>query len=331
MPCFVSAIKRRLEKDRSPGQYLLTGSQQWEVMKHLSESLTGRAVFLELYAFSEQELSGQSTSPPWLERYLDSKATLQDFSLPKVSPALYERLWRGSLPEAQFLDLQDLALFFESYLRTYVERDLRLMGEVSNWDLFGRFYRLAAAMSGQEINYSQLGRELGLNPQTAKAWLALLKAGFQWREVPAYTGNLIKRLSNKAKGYLMDTGLLCSAQAISSPQALGAHPLKGALFETFVYLELLKQVQQLNTKPVFYHWRSHSGAEVDLVLERDAKLYPIEIKCKSRPTLKDGKSLQSFAELYPKQYIGRSLILSAGEEIYALRPDLWVLPWWVVL
>lgn len=328
-PQLVSAIKRRLEQDRSKGQYLITGSQQWEVMKQLSESLAGRAVFLDLYGFSYQELAGQAFHKNPLESYLTDQVQLQDFQVSGEAPLLYEKLWRGGLPEAQFLSLADLPIFFEAYLRTYVERDLRLSGDISDWDSFGRFFRLAAALSAQEINYSQIGRELGISPHTAKFWLSLLKAGFQWRESPAYSGNLIKRLSHKPKSYLMDTGLLCSAQAISSPEAIGAHPLKGALFETFVFLELVKQAQQMNVKPQFYHWRSYSGAEVDVVLERDGKLYPIEIKCKSRPTLQDARGLTSFKELYPQQYAGRSLIISAGTEIYALKPDVWVLPWWV--
>jgi len=197
-PELVASIKRRIDKDRSPGQYVLTGSQQWGVIKSMAESLAGRAVFIDLEAFSLAEISGAGLDGSWLQSWLDDPEAFIAGKPGKVDlkTTLYEQLWRGGLPEAQFLPLEMIPDFHAAYQRTYIERDVRVLADVSDWQLFGRFVRLAAALTAQEINYSQIGRELGLNPQTSKRWLDILQSTFQWFEVPAYAGNAIKRIAN---------------------------------------------------------------------------------------------------------------------------------------
>ena len=247
-PQLVPALKRRVDENRVPGQYLITGSQQWEVMKQLSESLSGRAVFIDLEAFSSQELSDAPMKPSWLAEWL----TQGKDSLKKLSRArsrevpVYEQLWRGWFPEAQFLETKFIPDFYGSYLRTYIERDARQLADVEDWQAFGRFYRLAGALSAQEVNYSQFGRDIGIKPETAKRWLAVMKATFQWYEVPAYSGNTIKRISAKPKGYLADTGLICFCLAVSTPKAVPSHPNWGALFETAIASEIRKYLSLLS-------------------------------------------------------------------------------------
>lgn len=147
---------------------------------------------------------------------------------------------------------------------------MRQVADVADQHLFSRFLALCAALSGQEVNHSQLGRELGVTPQTAGRWLALLSATFQWLEIQPYHGSTIKRIARRPKGYLSDTGLAAYLQHVPSPLALGDHPLQGALFETHVVLDMLKLLQVCGARPQLWHWRSHGGAEVDLLLERDA-------------------------------------------------------------
>jgi uncharacterized protein len=201
------------------------------------------------------------------------------------------------------------------------------MADVSDWQQFGRFVRLAAALTAQEINRSHLGREIGITPQTAQRWLAMLVATFQWVEVPAFHANSIKRISSKSKGYLADTGLACSLQSISSPDALAGHPVFGALFETAVVNELRKQAATVASPPVMYHWRSHGGAEVDLVLERNGTYYPIEIKLRSRPTRADTRGIRAFRESYPALDIAPGLVLYPGEEALLLNDEDVAVPW----
>jgi predicted AAA+ superfamily ATPase len=328
-PELVPAIKRFIDKNKRPGQFLLTGSQQWGVLNTISESLAGRAIIITLDGFSLAEIANASINKPWLMQWLENPDQFlaqpqQRLTLPY---SLYELLWRGTLPEANFLPNDVIADFHASYQRTYIERDIRLLADVSDLAQFGRFVRLAAALVAQEINYSELGRDIGITSQTAKRWLTTLLQTFEWFEVPAYSNNPIKRISGKPKGYFADTGQVCYSQMVSSPEAIAAHPLWGALFENAVVSELKKQANLMSTPPQFYHWRLHSGAEVDLILERDGKIYPIEIKAKSKISTKDAKNIQTFRKLYSHLNIQKGLIIAPTESKYAVTENEWVLPW----
>lgn len=327
-PELVAALKRRIDRDPGlAGQYLLTGSQQWQVLRNLAESLAGRAAFLDLYGFSLQELAGADTG--WLARWLDSP---EDFvawcgTAPRHEAELREWLWRGSLPRAVELDLGLIPDFWAGYHRTYVERDARLAGGVDDWQEFGRFARLMGALTAQEINYSQLGREIGMTPQTARRWLKVLEATYQWFELPAFSGNPAKRVTARPKGHLADTGLACFHAQISSPRALGSHPLFGPLFETGLVVELLKQSSTLATRPAFHHWRAAGGAEVDLVLERDGVLYPIEIKLTAAPTRRMASGIAAFRAAHGHRHVGPGALLCAIDAPRWLADDVLALPW----
>lgn len=313
-PELVSAIKRRVDMDRRPGRYVLTGSQQWSVMKSIAESLAGRAVFATLEGFSLGEIAEDAHRLTWLHRWLnDPEGFLSQPPLCRApGRTLYEQLWRGWLPEADRLPLDVLPDYHAAYVRTYLERDVRLLAEVDDWQMFGRFTQLAAAMSSCEINTSQLGRDLGVTPQTARRWLSMLRATFQWYEVAAFSGNAVKRVSGKPKGYLADTGMACHLMQLSSPSSLSGHPQTGALFETAVVAEIRKLAALESLPPTLRHWRSHGGAEVDLILERDNRLYPIEIKLTSEPSRKDARGLRAFRETYPALNIAPGLVLFPG-------------------
>lgn len=327
-PELIPSIKRRIDENKTAGQYLITGSQQWEVMKLLSESLAGRCAILNLEGFGLSEISGV-LEKGWLIKWLmgAGKISLKDFYRCKLPFSVYEQLWRGFLPDAQFLKGNLIPDFLSSYQRTYIERDVRLMSEVSDLQQFGRFFRLATAMSAQEINFSHIGREIGVTPQTASRWLDILAATFQWFEIQAYSGNTIKRISNKPKGYVSDTGLICLSQAISSPDSIGGHPLWGHIFETAVVNDIKRQTAAMSTKPNFYHWRSHGGAEIDLLIEWNGNFYPIEIKGKTNPTKGDAKGIEAFKNTYPKLPVKFGLIVAPAESFYAVKEDVYTMPW----
>jgi uncharacterized protein len=314
-PELVPAIKRRVDLNRRPGSYILTGSQQWSVMKSISESLAGRAVFATLEGFSLGEIAGESTGSTWLSRWLADPADFMAHPPACRIPGrtLNEQLWRGWLPEADRLPLDLLPEFHAAYLRTYLERDVRLLAGVEDWQVFGRFVQLAAALTACEVNYSQLGRDIGVTPQTARRWLTMLRATFQWHEVPAYSGNAVKRISGKSKGYLADTGMACHLLQLSSPAALSGHPQTGALFESAVLAEIRKMCALESTPPALYHWRSHGGAEVDLILERDGRFYPIEIKLTTNPARKDTMGLSAFRKTYPGLDVAPGLVITPGQ------------------
>jgi len=324
-PELLAVIKRWVDRSPKPGQYFLTGPQNLAMLRNVSESLAGRVMVLDLPALSLAERCGCAgpMTESWVDDLFEEDAVERLRArdrLPALAsePTLFARVWRGGMPG--ILDLADDMLpdVFASYVRTYIERDVRQMAAVEDQHMFSRFLALCAALSGQEINHSQLGRELGVTHQTARRWIALLSASFQWVEVSAYHGNTIKRIARKPKGYLADTGLAAHLQRISSPQALGGHPLQGALFETHVVLDILKQLQMCKTRPQVLHWRSHGGAEVDLLLERDAVYVPIEIKSAARVTTGDARGILAFRETYPQLRHGPGVILAATEEVSVL-------------
>jgi hypothetical protein len=328
-PELVAAIKRRVDQSREPGQFVLTGSQQWEVMKSLAESLAGRAVFIDLEGFCLTEMTGQGESTGWLASWIENPEGFvrRNHNVTSLQHTLYETLWRGFLPDATTLPLDTVADFHEAYFRTYIERDVRLLSDVSEWQTFGRFVRFVAALTAQEINYSQFGREIGISPQTARRWLDMLKATFQWFDVPAYSGNNVKRVSNKPKGFIADTGFACAAQLISSPIALGGHPMLSTLFETAVAAEIRKQCALLSPKPQIYHWRSASGAEVDLLLERDGRFFPMEVKVKSQPTKRDAQGMKALRNSYPKLDIQPGLVIAPTDRFLKISEDAFAIPW----
>ncbi len=328
-PEVVSALKRFIDRNRKPGQFFLTGSQQWGVLKTMSESLAGRAVFLDLYPFCLSEIASLEHNHPWLPTYLENPSSFlkqnKGYKLPNVQ--IYEQIWRGFMPEAQEISLNDVPFFYDSYHRTYIERDIRVLANLDSPGQFGQFVKLISALTAQEMNYFQMGREIGISPQTARRWLDLLKVTFQYFEIPAFTGNYIKRVSLKPKGYVVDTGSICSLQSIQQPSALSGNPLWGPLFETAVVAELIKQSTIMNVKPQFYHWRAHSGAEVDLVLDYNGILFPIEIKGKMHPTRGDARGITAFKSHYNHLKIGPGLVISNCDTIYALDENIFSMPW----
>lgn len=332
-PELLPTLKRRIDRNRKAGQFILTGCQQWGVMKTVSESLAGRVAFLDLDGFTCAEAARQTKSRHWLEAWLESPSAVikSGVQRPKQPHSLNERLWRGWLPEAHFLPRKNISDFWLAYQRTYIERDARLMADVSDWQQFGRFMRLTAALTACEINNVQFGRDIGISPQTAHRWLGILKSTFQWHEVPAYSGNAVKRVSGKAKGFIADTGLACWALAVSAPSAVSAHPNWGALFETAVFAEIRKAASLISPPPIIYHWRTNGGAEVDFILERNGVFYPIEVKATSSPSRRDTSGISAFRKTYPRMKIAKGLVVSPCEESMPLSGNDFAMPWDAVL
>lgn len=327
-PEVVAAIKRQVDRDPSrAGQFLLTGSQQWQVLRSLAESLAGRAAFLDLYGFSLQEIAGSSSG--WLVRWLESPETFLAWSreADRYRESLPSWLWKGFLPRVFELDEALIPDFWTGYHRTYVERDARLAGDVQDWQEFGRFVRLMSALTAQEINHSQLGREIGMTPQTARRWLRVMEGTYQWFELPAFSGNPTKRVSSRPKGYLSDTGLACFHGHVSSPQSLAGHPLFGPLFETAMVCEMVKQSSCFSTRPAFFHWRSAGGAEVDVVMERDGVLHPFEIKLTSSPGRRQASGIEAFRAAHPHLKVGLGGLICAVEQTRWVAEKTIAIPW----
>ena len=337
-PEILSLIKRKIDQQKKVGQYYLTGSQNFSVMQHVAESLAGRIAVLTLGTLSVSELTNHPTC--WLNSFVNNptaflKNPAADSFFSQTHHhyhySLIETLWRGFYPGLLNIPNELLQDTLESYFKTYVERDVRLLVDIQQIQEFSRFVALIANLTAQEINFSELGREIQITPQTAKRWLDVLIACYQWTSIPAFSNNTIKRISQKPKGYITDTGMACMLMHIGSTDSLKAHPKAGALFETLVVQDILKQLPFIDGKPAVYHWRSHSGAEVDLLIEVNNQFFPIEIKYKSNPTTQDARGIVAFRETYPHLNIAPGIILSPVQHIYAVAQNCYVVPFDLIM
>lgn len=327
-PELLAPLKRLVDERRGEkGLYYLTGSQQFSMLRNVQESLAGRAAMVDLLPMAAGEIEQRPARllPSLFDLDADGLAAHLG-GAPRPSMPLYERLFRGGYPALLDQPVQAAHLWFASYLRTYVERDVSVLRDVSDPHEFTRLFRLLAALTAQELNASQLGREIGISPITARAWLSALEGGFQVLRVDAWSGNTIKRVSGKPKLHLVDTGLAAHLLSVSSPDALGSHPQLGALFESYVVLEIVKQVRALATPAQLWHWRSSGGAEVDLLLERDGVFYPIEVKLASRPDRNALRGIAAFQQTYPTLRLGTKLVVHAGLDVERLAVDAIAVP-----
>ncbi len=322
-PELLGALKRIADERRDvPGQYFLSGSQQFGVLRSVRETLAGRAGLIDLPPMSRRELD-EAPFAGVLTAMLEADPgdagdlleRLRALDGSRATRALPERLFRGGYPGLLDFATADCPLWFDGYFRTYVERDVQMIRRFDDPHEFSRFVRLVAALTSAELNAAHLGREIGIANRTARAWLDALVGSYQALLLDAWSGNTIKRVSGRPKVHVWDVGLATWLSAISSPTALSGHPLLGALFETYVVTELMKETQTMTVRPRFWHWRTRGGAEVDLIAERDGVLHPVEVRLSSQVSGRDTRGLRSFDETHPDQRIGTWVVIYGGKEL----------------
>ncbi|HNT54204.1 MAG TPA: ATP-binding protein [Anaerolineaceae bacterium] len=287
-PNLLPYIKERIDSNRNqPGQFILTGSQNLLLMQQVTESLAGRAAILKLLPLSRREIAGQLQRPlPW-----DAPAA----DLPFQSAAeMWEQTLRGFYPEIALSPDRDARLWQSSYIQTYLERDVRNLRNIGDLTLFQTFLRALAARSAQLLNLSQLARDVGVSVNTAKDWISILEASFQIFILRPYFANIGKRLIKSPKVYFVDTGLLCYLVGLRNAEHASAGPMGGAIFENLVVSDLYKIYQHRGEEPSLYFWRTAAGAEVDLVIDTQNTLIPLEIKLSETPRPEMGKELIGF-------------------------------------
>ncbi len=328
VPELLAALKRKMDRSEAKGQYYLTGSQNFSTLRTIAESMAGRVAIFNLDNCTPQEMLGQGLEEGWIGAYLENPSSF--YTSRKVASglgSLVEFLFRGTLAATLELPTSQISTYFRSYLQTYVDRDVRSQEDIRQLGEFDRFLGVIASLTAQEINASQIGREIGISPHTARRWLDLLQYSYQWFELPAYHGNTIKRISSKRKGYFKDCGFACYLLKMGSYESLAIDPKLGAIFETWAVNYIHQQFASLPVAPNTYHWRTGAGAEVDLVIEIRGKLYPIEIKCKSHLTSRDLTGLKAFRESYPKGEVNEALIIYAGNDCYRVDSQTTAIPW----
>jgi len=326
VPQLLSSIKRFVDQSPQRPQYFLTGSQNLAMLSTVAESMAGRVTILPLGPMTVYEQAGRGLATSWLHHYLHSPHTLRSHIKGALgAQTLISTIWRGGMPGYANIPDEFLHREMASYVETYINRDVRDMGEAGNVEDFTNFFSIMAVKTGQEINFDELGRELAIPGKKAKNWLALLSQGYQWRSIPPYHGNTEKRITHKRKGYIPDTGLACYLQHIPSPLALQGHPLRGALFETLMVNTIQALLDTMPFSAQLYHWRTNGGAEVDLVISLNGKLYPIEMKMSTQLSKHDTRGLRALRETYDNVMPG--IILYAGSDCYPIDEHTLALPW----
>ena len=322
-PDLFRAIKLAVDRDRQPGRFLLTGSANVLLLPKLSESLAGRMEILTLWPFSGTEMAGSA------ESFVD--ALFAEGPLPRVSsamprPALFERILAGGFPEAvQRGSARRRNAWFDSYIATILQRDVREWSNIENLTLLPRLLRLLAARAASLSNHSELSRALGLPLSTLKRYLALLETAFLVRPLPAWSANLGKRLVRAPKTMLCDTGLMAFLLGIDSAGAVPDH-LTGALAENYAAMELTKHLGWSGVRAALYHFRERSGKEVDLVLENSAgNIVGIEVKAASSVSNDDFKHLRFLRDALGERFL-RGVVLYTGTESVAFGEKMEAVP-----
>jgi hypothetical protein len=272
VPDLFSYIQGIVDESRMPGRFVLTGSQNFLLLKNISQSLAGRCDILHLLPFSWAELTRSELLP--IEKIADRRPRL----LGSSKTDLFDVLFTGGYPRIHDQKL-DPQVWLANYYQSYIERDVRDVINVGDLETFGRFMGLCAGRSGQLLNLSALAADCGIAHTTARRWLSVLETSFIVCLLRPHHRNFSKRLIKSPKLYFLDTGLLCYLLRIRSPQDLTLHVSRGAVFESWVVSEAIKNFTHRGLKPDLYFWRDSSGHEVDLLIEAGGgKLVPVEAK-----------------------------------------------------
>jgi predicted AAA+ superfamily ATPase len=318
-PGLLPYIKEKIDANRSKaGQFILTGSQNLLLMSQVTESLAGRAAVLKLMPLTLRETNRMSEKNfPW-----ESSQS----SIPPVSTSgeVWEKILRGSYPELSINTTRDAHLWQASYIQTYLERDVRNLRNLEDLTQFQVFLRALAARSAQILNLSELARDVGVAVNTAKAWISILEASFQIFILRPYYVNIGKRLIKTPKVYFVDTGLLCYLVGLRDVSHAAAGPMGGALFENLVVSDLYKSYLHRGEEPALYYWRTVAGSEVDLVIDTQSGLIPVEIKLSETPRPEMAKEIRAFQQDFKEKslpgyviYPG-NMVLPLGQGVSSL-------------
>ncbi len=293
-PALFEQIKLYLDRERKKGQFFMCGSQQFKMMKGVSESLAGRIGLVTLLGFSLREAYGVECDMPFLpteEYYAERKKQLADISYDDV----WQRIHRGSMPELHDNPDFDWQMFYGAYVRTYIDRDVRELSEIGDTVKFTKFMVAAAAATGQLLNLASLARDVGISQPTAERWLSILVASNVVYLLRPYSNNITKRAIKTPKLYFLDTGLAAYLTKWNTPDVLKNGAMAGAFFESFVISEIIKSYYNKGIlEPPLYFYRDKDMNEIDLLIEEGGTLYPIEMKKHADPQKRD---VQTFSVL----------------------------------
>ncbi len=324
-PNLLLAVKRSIDRQRQPGKFLLTGSANLFLMRRVSESLAGRASYLTLWPMTRREQRGLGRGGIW-EHLLNAPAHewLDLVDAQPDEPEDWRTLARrGGFPSSavHLETAQERAVWFDGYVRTYLERDLQDLSSISALPDFRRLMRAACLRMGQLVNQAELGRDVALPQPTVRRYLNLLETSYLLVRLPPYAVNRTKRLIKSPKLYWGDTGVAMHLTQEEEP--------RGAHLENLVLHDLLTWRDARLERAEVLYWRTAIGEEVDFVIEAGDRLLPIEVKATRRPRLRDVANLRTFRAEYGCR-AKTGLLLHGGTTVEWLAPDVLAAPWWKI-
>lgn len=317
-------LQEIVDTNSAPAQYILTGSSQFLLMESITQSLAGRIVTFKLYPFTYIELfqypADKNYDAIFKTKHLNRNKVMQE--------DLYDLLLRGFYPRIHDKNL-DSYKWYENYVLTYVERDIRLLLNVKNLRTFENFLKICAAQSAQLLNYTMLSNSLGISIPTIKEWISILETSGLIFILPPYFENFSKRIVKTPKIYFVDPGLLCFLLSIKTIEHLKSHPLLGSIFETFIVSECFKRFFNLGENPQLYFWRDQTGNEIDLLIYNGREGFPMEIKLSQTFNSDFTKSIERWLQLDKNPALSGEIIY-CGEHSVQIHKPISAIPWYVL-
>lgn len=319
-------IKIHVDKYHNAGDFWLTGSQVFKLMSGIQESLAGRVAVLSLTSLSQAEICGGEMQPFTLD--IEKLSARRKERTAADTGVIFDRIFRGSMPAIVSEKNSNSQIFYSSYLTTYIERDVREVSDAIDSLTFLHFITAVAARCGQILNIAEIARDADINQKQAKNWLGVLETLGLIFYLHPYSNNMLKRLVKTPKLYFYDTGLVCYLTKWSSAETLQSGAMNGAILENYVVAEIRKTYLNCGKDPYMYYYRDKDAREIDIILEHDGVLNPIEIKKSANP----GSELIKVFKLLDKSSAKRSkgAVVCMKPELSAIDRENYIIPVWMI-
>lgn len=333
-------IKTIVDKRKKNGDFWLTGSQMFRMMQNVTETLSGRVGIVQMLGLTNSEIDGNHFAP--FEADVQKLITRLGQAKPMTVTEVFERIYKGSMPAVYKDDKMNLSVFYESYLDTYISRDIRELEQVANETAFLQFVKAVAARTATVVNYEVLASEVGISAPTAKTWLSLLISCGVVTLIQPFSNNALKRVIKSPRMYFLDTGLCAHLLGWGSPEVLENSAMSGAFFETWVVSEIYKSYLNAGKKPPLYYYRDSNKKEIDLIIYQNATVYPIEIKKSTAPA----NAVKNFSVLHVlektneeelftdaaqlKTTVGTGLVVCLASDVLPVDKKNWYVPAWLI-
>ncbi|HHV12482.1 MAG TPA: ATP-binding protein [Clostridiales bacterium] len=340
-PVLFDYIKVHVDKHKNNGDFWITGSQTFHLMKKVTESLAGRVGVARLLGLSNSEITGKR----YPEFKVDPAVLLprMDDTPPMSLMQVYERIFKGSMPRLYEQEKLDRSGYYESYLETYISRDIKDLSQVADETAFLNFIGIVAARTATNVNYDALANEAGVSAPTAKHWLSVLVSSGIVALIQPYSNNALKRVVKAPRMYFLDTGLCAYLTRWSSPEVLEKGAMDGQFFETWVVSEVFKSYINNGKRPPLYFYRDSNRKEIDLIIHEDGMVNPIEVKKGAAPK----EAIKNFSVLEPierepsekdvfegtahlKTKIGTGAVICMASDLLPIDKKNWYIPAWII-